>query len=337
MKRVLLLWYFEEDNFGDTLLYRTTRDFLADHGIETVPYEVGQPCMEIFAEANKTDFLLFAGGGIIESGVPNVIRHFKEDHNMLSVPYGVIGLGVSDWDYSLFKEQITFWIENASFFYVRDEYSQKRLVDLTGLDSVLCSADCVFHNREILKYGSHIGNRVGINLRNLPFKNRTGDFDTEVLRDVYRECEVTCVIPDASEEQWSKFVKVDNVELLHRYRHMDRSERIEAIINELRSCEFVIAMRYHVILVAATLGILPIPVIYHEKVRSLVDSLGLSELSVEISEIDEIPDKLRKAKVNKDLYLARCSKNIEQLRKKSDSMYQSIDNYIKTFKERTQK
>ncbi|WP_022770310.1 polysaccharide pyruvyl transferase family protein [Butyrivibrio sp. NC2007] len=328
MKKVLLLWYFEEDNFGDILLYRTTRNFLADHNIETIPYEVGQPCMEIFAEANKTDFLLFAGGGIIESGVPNVIRHFKEDYHLLHVPYGIIGLGVSDADYSQYKEQIGFWIENAQFFYVRDEYSQHRLVELTSSNHVLCSADCVFHNREILKYGYSIGNRIGINVRNLPFKNKTGDIDSEVLRTICRECKATIVIPDASEEQWSKLVEIENLELLNRYRFMDRSEKVEAIVNEMRGCEFVIAMRYHVILVAAVLGIMTIPIIYHEKVRSLVDSLELADLSVEINEIDKIPDKLAMLIKEKDIYLEKCVKSVECLRMKADAMYQDIEKYF---------
>lgn len=328
MKKVLLLWYFEEDNFGDILLYRTIRDFLADHNIEVVSYEVGQPCMEIFSEANKADFLLFAGGGIIESGVPNVIRYFKEDYHLLHVPYGVIGLGVSDWDYTQYKEQIFFWIENAQFFFVRDEYSKKRLVNLTGSNHVQCSADNVFHNRELLKYGNHIGAKVGINLRNLPFKEKSGDFSSETLRRIHAECHVTCIIPDASEEQWTKIDKVSNMEILNRYRYMDRNERVEAIINELRSCEYVIAMRYHIILVAAMLGIVPIPIIYHEKVRSLVSSLGLDDLAVEISEIDMLPYKLVKAKKEKDYYMKKCKEGIHILRMKSDAMFQVIEKYF---------
>ncbi len=329
MKKVLLLWYFEEDNFGDILLYRTTRNFLADHNIETISYEVGQPCVDIIHEANKTDFLLFAGGGIIESGVPNVIKYFKEDYSLLHVPYGVIGLGVSDSDYSQYEEQIRFWIENAQFFFVRDEYSQNRLINLTGLSRVICSADCVTHNREILKYGQSIGNHVGINVRDLPFKNKTGDFDIEVLRNIYRECKITRVIPDASEEQWNKFEGIENLQLLNRFRYMDRSERVEAIVNELRECEFVIGMRYHVILVSAMLGIVPIPIVYHEKVRSLVSSLGLDDLSVELNEIDKIPEMYIKAKKGKDYYLNKCTEGIVTLRLKSDEMYQSIEKYFK--------
>ena len=116
MKKILLLWYFEEDNFGDILLYRTTRNFFSDMSIEVISCEVGQPCIEVFEKANQTDFLLFAGGGIIDGGVPNVIRHFKEDYHLLKVPYGVIGLGVADFDYLWCKQQIAFWINNAEFF-----------------------------------------------------------------------------------------------------------------------------------------------------------------------------------------------------------------------------
>jgi len=328
MKKVLLLWYFEEDNFGDILLYRTTRNFLAEHNIITISYEVGQPCMDIFHEANKTDFLLFAGGGIIERGVPNVIRHFQEDYYLLQVPYGVIGLGVADWDYSKYKEEIGFWIDHSEFFFVRDDYSENRLFELVGKNKATCSTDCVFHNRDLLKYGNRIGFDVGINLRDLPFKERTGDIDDAVIRKIYEECNVSCIIPDASEEQLEKLVGVDNSDLLIKYRLMDRGEKVEAIINEIRGCQFLIAMRFHVILVSAVLGVLPIPIIYHEKVRSLVHSLGLDDLSVEINEFAKIPDKLILAKNNREAYLEKINEKVNHHREIADSMYSDIAHYF---------
>lgn len=173
MKKVLLLWYQEGDNFGDILLYRTTRDFLSDLDIMVVSCEVGSPCIDVFEKANKTDFLLFAGGGIIE-GIPSVIKYFEEDYKLLKVPYGVIGLGVSCFDYTNYSQQLRFWIENAKFFYVRDDYSANRLMKYTKLNNIKSSADCVFWNKELVKYGNALGGEIGINLRDIPEKLKIG-------------------------------------------------------------------------------------------------------------------------------------------------------------------
>src|SRR5699024_765147 len=94
--------------------------------------EVSSPCEAILKKANENDYLIFAGGGIIERYIPNVIRYFKEDFSLLKVPYGVVGLGVGSFDYSQYKEELKFWIENAKFFYTRDEYTTQRLYDTCG-------------------------------------------------------------------------------------------------------------------------------------------------------------------------------------------------------------
>ena len=125
MKKVLLLWYTINNNFGDVLIYETVKDTLETSGLEVSYIDVGNPCKDIFYEANKHDFLLFAGGGIIERYVPNVIRYFQEDFDELTVPYGVIGLSIGGFDYTKYKDQIGFWVRNAEFFYTRDEYSAK--------------------------------------------------------------------------------------------------------------------------------------------------------------------------------------------------------------------
>ncbi|WP_026490405.1 polysaccharide pyruvyl transferase family protein [Butyrivibrio sp. XBB1001] len=328
VKKVLILWYQEGDNFGDVLLYRTSRDFFLKKGIEVDSYEVGEPCIEIIEEANNHDFLLFAGGGIVERGLPNVIRHFKEDYEFLKVPYGVVGLGVSVFDYSNYAEQIEFWINNAEFFYVRDSYSQRRLHEYTISGKVKLSADCVFYNSEILKFGCHIENKVGINLRDLPFKDLMKDFDADVLNKLNTKCDISIVIPDSSDEQWKKIRNIGNIDVLKCYPFLDRGEKIEVTINEIRRCKYLVAMRFHIILVAAVLGVIPIPIVYHQKVKSLVTDLGIDELAVELDELNKIPEKIEKAREKQKYYIDIIARNVERLREKSSNMYSYLNDYF---------
>ena len=135
-KRVLTLYYAEGNNFGDDLIYLTCKNALEKRGMEVVPIMGGTPCIEVIRQANECDFLLFAGGGIIEGYVPNVIRWLKEDYHEMKVPYGVIGLSIGEFDYSFYKEEISFWIRNATFFYTRDQYSADYLKQLSACDKV---------------------------------------------------------------------------------------------------------------------------------------------------------------------------------------------------------
>ena len=66
VKKILLLWYMGGDNFGDVLLAHTVSSILQQNGFEVDFHEVGDDGREIFKHANQCDFMLFAGGGIIE-------------------------------------------------------------------------------------------------------------------------------------------------------------------------------------------------------------------------------------------------------------------------------
>jgi polysaccharide pyruvyl transferase WcaK-like protein len=166
MKKVLLLWYTINSNFGDVLIYETVKEALETSGMEVSYIDVGKPCREIFCEANKHDFLLFAGGGIIERYVPNVIRYFKEDYEDLTVPYGIIGLSIGGFDYIKYKEQIGFWVQNAEFFYTRDEYSAEYLNRLSSTNKVVEGVDIVWANNQII---NNVGRMFkGSNVRDVP-------------------------------------------------------------------------------------------------------------------------------------------------------------------------
>ena len=324
IKSVLLLWYQKGDNFGDVLLFQTTRNYLTSAGIEVCSHEVGADARQIIEQANRHDFLLFAGGGIIESSAPPIIRMFSDFYKLLQVPYGVIGLGIAEFDYSSFSSNVKLLLDNAKFFYVRDNYSKNRLTDLVGDNNSKCSADCVFSNKQLTKYGSNIDNEVGINLRDLPYKHLTGDFDKTQLNHIFNHYGSYIVIPDSSDEQWKKLDAVKNNDVLSIYNYLDRGEKISTTINEMRRCEIIIAMRFHVVLVAAILGIVPIPIVYHVKVQSLVESLGIQELSVGLDQLENIPEKVKILKNNYEKYRKIIAKNVAILRKKSDAMYIDI-------------
>jgi polysaccharide pyruvyl transferase WcaK-like protein len=330
---VLLLWYQEDDNFGDVLLAQTTREYLEAREIEVVDYEVGRPCVEIIDAANKCDFLLFAGGGIIERGIPNVIRHFEEDYSELEVKYGVIGFGMADYDYTDYYETISFWVNKAEFFYVRDQYTKLRLNEISNSNKVVFSSDNVFANNYIAlirERNAKKENRIGINIRSMPYKDITGEIDSFAIERLCKQCEIGECIPDSDVQDWGWFWEEFSHRRMKDYSSLDRKEKVVVTIDSINRCEFVIAMRFHVVLVAARLGVIPIPIIYSIKVKNLVDQLGIGELSVNYNELQEIPSKIEMARNNKDFYLELLETRVKALENKSSNMFRSVIEKMET-------
>lgn len=333
VENVLLLWYQCGDNFGDVLLYRTSRDFLSARGIKVHAYEVGSPCEEIFHEANKYDFLLFAGGGIIERYIPNVIRYFKDDYHLLKVPYGIIGFGIADFDYSEYREQISFWVSHASFFYVRDQMTKDRIDMLMGASEAVCSADCVFANEELDGWKACVDEeikkgRTGINIRQLPYEDITGKLPLNEIIKICKELKIDVFIPDCEEDGMSSQLSGYVSEIIQFPKGMSRDEKIGLELDSIGRCEFVIAMRFHVVLTAAMLGAIPIPILYSPKVRALCEQLGILELAVNVDNLDEIPHKFRLAKEHKEEIKDRIKINIEIMRDRAKHMYEEIEHFF---------
>lgn len=309
MKKVLLLWYTIGKNFGDVLIYKTIRNLLESNNIITDYIDVGLPCNEILSKANQYDYLIFAGGGIIERGVPNVIRYFKEDYHLLKVPYGVVGLGVGGFDYSEHKDSIRFWIENSSFFYTRDKFSYNKLVDTCGWSEKLRDGvDVVWSNENIYSNICGIGKELGYNLRDVPYLDIWPDMDWKQLKRILNINNYLYEISDES-KQTSK------VDLSREGIYSP-----DKCFSEIISCKTIIAMRYHVILVAAANGIPCIPIMYCPKVENLSKQLGIREYSVYVEEIDKLQNKIDKLKDNYEGLKLTLNKNVNTLKCKSKNI-----------------
>ena len=329
-KKVLLLWYMQGGNFGDLLIADTVRTFLRSLGINTTDCDVGVPCKDVMEIANSCDFLLFVGGGIIERYIPNVIRYFRDDYHLLNVPYGVMGFGMGTFDYSEYAEQLRFWVRNASFFFVRDAHTRDYLNNLIGQDVAIFSADCVFANKNLT--GIHeisSSNSIGVNIRSLPYKDITGDFNWNEIREMVRACDCSVFIPDSDDDFWQAAEELLDIKIPKRkYDLLTSNEKIQATIKELRLCKFVVAMRFHIVLAAALLGVVPIPIAYCPKVAYLARQLGIEDLTVNINEIGMIPVVLEKAKNNRDFYVKVLSDNIEIMKKKATLMFDDVGNIL---------
>ena len=323
-KKILLLWYTEEDNFGDVLIYQTVKEKLEASGFMVNYHEVGDKSINIIQEANRNDFLIFAGGGIIERYVPDIIKKFKKNKEKLFIPYGVIGLSIGEFDYEPYKENLECWVENAVFFYSRDSYTANYLNNIAKMQKVICSGDVVLGNQRFYLLKDTTGSRKGINIRDIPYPDIMGEFNWEKLRKIINSINCKIVIPDSHNEILKAKIKFENQKELLEYLKLNRDKKIDLIIEQIQKCDFIIGMRYHVILIAALLGVIPLPIMYCPKVERLAEQLEIKDISSSLFDYESIMKNYEWAERHKDKIRKKMYERIEYMRTEVDQMFEKI-------------
>ena len=304
MKKILVLWYTIGKNFGDVYIYNTIYEILNKKDFQVEYMEVGESYKKIIEKAKEYDFLLFAGGGIIERWVPDVIVNFKMVTSQTEIPYGVIGIGVGGFDYSNLKDQLYEWVENACFFYTRDEYSAEQLLKTCGtLKNITVGVDIVWANKSIVNESAS-GKKRGINIRDVPYLDIWDDMDWDTLSIILQDNKFDKVISDCA-----------GIDLgLSDDMSKNFGYYPEKVLEDICQCNIIVAMRYHVVLAAVANGIPVIPIIYCPKVENLACQVGIRDYAIYVDEIDILDDKIKEIMCKKDDIKKMLKKSYECMR-----------------------
>lgn len=314
-KKILILWYSIDRNLGDYYLYKTVCDYATEWGYEVKGMDVGLSYKAIAKEALKYDWLWFAGGGIIERDIPDVIRHFEKFHKRVRrINYGITGLSIGIFDYSNEAEAISYWVNHAAFFYTRDRFSANELNRLGNSARVKASVDVVFACKEINSTAAVENNCVGINFRTMPYVDLTGEIDWNGWNKAITSCikEKIVGIPDQIDVS-------EKVNFVYPMRYTP-----ENAVRIMSTIKYGVAMRYHVVLIAARLGKVCIPIDYCPKVTRLAEQLGLSELCVHAGEPERLEDVLNEYQNDENNYKRRVKKNVEKMERIACEMFNEV-------------
>jgi polysaccharide pyruvyl transferase WcaK-like protein len=270
---VTLVVYFEDQNFGDLFIYDTVNERLRQAGLETQTVEVSQSLeqSQLIVKANQSGFLMFVGGGLIERGAPEIIRDFCHVSPLLDSPFGIVGLSAGEFDYRPMAPSFKALADRASFFYTRDaetvevfKASGAHRLPQEGVDVVFASHRLACPAVE--------GRRFGGNFRNVPYPQITGDMDWSKWSEALKAAGVEFLIRDTSPAQRQLSIPIDS-----------RGE-----LEALAECHKVVAMRFHLVLAAAAMGVVPIPIGYCPKVKRLSRQLGLSDICLEMHQPERL-------------------------------------------------
>lgn len=314
-KSVLILWYPIGCNFGDYMLYQTVCGYLTEWGYEIADMDVGMPYSMIAKEARKHEWLWFAGGGIIERGIPDVIINFEKFHKKTGrIKYGITGLSIGGFQYDEHAKALTYWVENAQYFFTRDLYSACELNRIAGCNKVISSVDVVFAYQGIPKTNNDQHGTVGINLRDLPYTDLSGEFQWKKWEAVFKKCISERLIGIPDQFDYSKLI---NLEMQGGYSP-------ENVLKTIMLSDYTVAMRYHVLLVAARMGILCIPIGYCPKVSRLAEQLGIEELELGVHDYAKLPEVIDKYKNNKLFYHEKVKNNVVLMENRAKEMFAQV-------------
>ena len=267
-KRVLLAVCLYEGNFGDILIHETVEERLKRAGFEVETVEVSEPLAvsSLVLRANASDFLYFVGGGIIERWAPEVIVRFPEVLGELTVPYGVVGLSTGEFDYQRLAPSLRAFADYATFFFTRDRESAETF-RLAGASRVPEPGVDVVFSRDPLS-ADPAGTRalISAGFRNVPYPDVSGELDWASWSRRLKAVGTSVLMEDCSAAQEQLGIPISRV----------------GIVNTINLSRMVIAMRFHVVLMAALLGVPTIPVAYCPKVSRLADQLGLARFCLNI-------------------------------------------------------
>lgn len=319
-KSALVLWYSVDLNYGDYLIFQTVKEYLEEWGYFIKDMDVGLPYEDIAKEAKKHDLLWFAGGGIIERGIPDIIKNFSRFHKKCQrVKYGVTGLSIGDFDYSDYYESLRYWVKNAAFFYSRDSYTASELNRISESNLVIDGVDVVFGNREIPKLPRKDGGRVGISLRDLPYKDLSGEFKWYDWGKRFKKVLLGPMIGIPDQYDCTKRIDIP----------FDADYTPEKVTELLQEISYTISMRFHVILVAAILGKVSIPIGYCPKVSRLARQLGLEDLELKVHDYEKLDQSINQYLTHENEYKINIQKNVNTMQQRAVKMFQEVENILK--------
>jgi len=280
---VLLVVCLFENNFGDILIYETIDKKLKDAGFETQIVEVSQSLTQskLVEKANKSDFLYFAGGGIIERWAPQIVKNFDLLHKHIRAPYGVVGLSTGEFDYTAFNNSLKLFSEKAAFFYTRDEESVETFRKAGACKLPIAGVDIAFANDTLARL-KRTGNIVTASFRNVPYIDIGGDLDWDMWSDALRKIGVEYLIWDCSNAQEKLGITISENDILE----------------DISKSYIIVAMRFHIILAASMMGVLTIPIAYCPKVKRLAKQLGIEDYCLEPDDHDKLESTFRRLRSN---------------------------------------
>jgi hypothetical protein len=312
--RIAFFGYYNFLNAGDDRIQSCLKRIFAGHILVFLPHFEPIPPLSFL---NTFDWLIIGGGGLIRERVGiwvNMASWLKS----VRANVGVVGLGVNSLTPELAVE-VSSLIKYAQFFFVRDQQSKQLLnndpkvevyPDLTWcfpLSKTCYQVDSQENNQ------SNFSDVVAINLT----PGITQPYEPEKWIE---QCKHLNLIPFPL-----YFTKNNDYWLLKQYfQHVPEEFDLQPLIQS----KFLLACRFHAIAFAMQLGKPLIGINYDDKVRRLLIESNLSELCLEVTEHNLLPEKINYLAANQVIIQQKIATYGTQQTQLAQVMLQKLNYYL---------
>lgn len=331
--KIVVSGYIGFDNFGDEALLSVLLKNLKEqhceltvitsnpqktkfvHGVKTVKtFDV----IGIINALLKTNFLVSGGGSLLQdkTSLKSLLYYlfvifcakiFRKKVIIYSQGIGPI----NNWFARLITKQI---LKSCDLLTVRDEKSLF-LLRGWGINNVVLEADAVF-NLEVPKYEPQ--NCVGIQLRNWKFLS-TSFIDELVNQVIVNFPDKKILLFSFQDELDYEICQAFQAKLTLKAPHIStqivQNNYSNRILENFKTLEYLIAMRFHACLLATKLGIKTLAINYDEKVEKLAKSAQIPFVNLnEETKLGQKMELLKEVDVLKMLEFANSQKyNFEKM------------------------
>ena len=310
-KRVVISGYYGFGNFGDEAILSVLISKLKQMGFEIVVLSSNprKTSMDYFVNSinsfdfyqvtgllKQSDILISGGGSLLQdvTSLKSLMYYLWVIFTALRYRKKVIifaqGIGpVNNKIAKFFTGQI---LKHCTYVSVRDAKSHE-LLKSAGIESeLLC--DPIF-SLDVHKLGQK--GTIGIQLRDFPTinDNLLYKLARQIVKDFFDKSIKIFSFQDSIDlEICIRFKKIINELNPNIHAEVLSGVSNEQIIDEISKLEYMIAMRFHALIIALKAGVKSVAINYDIKVQKLADEAGLPLISMDASEdFDLIFDKLK--------------------------------------------
>ena len=311
MSKVLLSGYYGFDNFGDEAILQSLITNLKNINASvtvlshnpkktTSIYDVKSVFMfnpiKIFNSISNCDVLISGGGSLLQDVTSARSLIYYLFILFMAVLFCkriiIFAQGIGPINNKILRNLTKFILKKAKLITVRDEKS-KNLLDQWGIASNLVN-DPVFGIKLKTSYPK---GKIGIQLRE--WKYMSDEFFLNLVRKIAKDFEDKEIYIYSLQDKQDKEICLR----FENYLHMENprvntkvfySMTVNEIIESMKDLEYLVAMRYHAIMIGLKYGVKTLAINYDPKVEFLSDYAKIPFINFEdYDKIDEYIEKMK--------------------------------------------
>lgn len=286
--------------------------------------------IELFSITNKIkkkcNYQITLGGSMFIEKKDNKIKDKYKEYNSIKMPYFILGSNFgpyySESYYNLYKEIFS----NAEDVCFREKYSYDMF---KGLKNVRHTKDIVFsldtsnynnvNNKKVVISVIDLDNRNDLIKYKKEYENKMIEIINYFIKKKYKVLLMSFCKAEGDESVIDRIYSELNSNLVSKYYY---DGNIDEAINEIAESEYIIASRFHAMILGFIFNKKVLPLIYSKKMTNVIEDLKFNGIYYEINNIKNLNIEKDIRKIKKPNF------DLEITKKEAEKHFEVLDKYI---------